>query len=682
MNCELTGEPHLAYNPRMSLTEGSVLKDRYRIEGQLGKGGMGAVYRAYDQTLEIQVAVKENLNLNPESERQFKREANLLASLRHPNLPRVTDHFVLEGRQYLVMDYIEGEDLQTRITRSPPSAAEILRWSDDICDALTYLHTRTPPVIHRDIKPANLKLQPDGRVILVDFGIAKSQDQTQTATGARGLTPGFSPPEQYGGSTTDARSDQYALAATIYALFTRKPPANSIDRMLKKEQLQSPQVVNPEVPEHIQSTLVRALELGQDQRFPNVATFKAALHGESDALTRLGAGVVAARKPRRAPVALLAGLGGIGILAVAGVGFLLISGGLRAEAEPTAAPTLAVVAPVASDTPIPSPTFTTVAETTSEVPEPTPTREPSPTPIQSFAGGGGRIAFVSDRAENVLQIWTMNPDGSDPRQLTFDPGDKTYPSWSPDGTRLLYTAPGPTGMGLDIFVINADGTGIAPVVSHEGEDYDAVWSPDGSQIAFTSTRVNNVMQVFLLEAACLDQPDGCTGVRPRNISCHEEFCAVESSPAWAPEGMDYPDWLPSTHNLAVTVSINQAPPQIFVRPPEAVVPIDFDRRDEVIGVEDLSWSPDGSLFLFTWYFQRGSNEIYIAPVADRGATHTKLTNTNGNKEAVFSPDGLLIAFTSTRDGKPEIYLMNAGGGNQINLSNSGASRDMQPAWQP
>ena len=276
----------------------------------------------------------------------------------------------------------------------------------------------------------------------------------------------------------------------------------------------------------------------------------------------------------------------------------------------------------------------------------------------------------------------MYPDGSDQRQLTFDPGDKTYPSWSPDGTRLLYTAPGPVGMGRDIFIINADGTGIAPVVSHEGEDYDAVWSPNGSFIAFTSTRVNNIQQVFLLDATCLDQPEGCTGVRPSNISCHADFCAVESSPAWAPEGMDYPDWLPSTHNLAVTVSINQAPPQIFVRPPEALVPVDFDRRDEVVGVEDLSWSPDGSLFLFTWFFQRGSNEIYTAPIADRGATATKLTNTNGNKEAVFSPDGLLIAFTSTRDGKPKIYLMNAGGGNQVNLSNSPASRDMQPAWQP
>ncbi len=108
----------------MTLDIGSILNDRYRIEGQLGKGGMGTVYLAYDQTLDIKVALKENLNPDPDSEAQFKREAKLLASLRHPNLPRVTDHFILDEIQYLVMDYIEGDDLQTILTRQPPEVAE------------------------------------------------------------------------------------------------------------------------------------------------------------------------------------------------------------------------------------------------------------------------------------------------------------------------------------------------------------------------------------------------------------------------------------------------------------------------------------------------------------------------------------------------------------------------------
>ena len=265
----------------MSLEPGSILNDRYRIEGQLGKGGMGAVFLAFDQTLDIKVAVKENLNVNPESERQFMREARLLASLRHPNLPRVTDYFILEGRQYLVMDYIEGEDLHSQGYHHPPSVDEVLSWAVGVCDALHYLHSKDPPIIHRDIKPANLKLQPDGRVLLVDFGIAKVFDKGQaTTTGARGLTPGYSPPEQYGGTRTDERSDQYALAATIYALLTRKSPVDSIERMLKKEDLESPRAVNPKIPEHVEQALTRAMELDQDDRFPDVATFKKALQGK------------------------------------------------------------------------------------------------------------------------------------------------------------------------------------------------------------------------------------------------------------------------------------------------------------------------------------------------------------------------------------------------------------------
>jgi serine/threonine-protein kinase len=219
----------------MPLQPSDILNQRYRIEGQLGKGGMGAVYLAHDMTLDIKVAVKENLNLNPESERQFRREARLLATLRHPNLPRVTDHFILEDRQYLVMDYIEGVDLSARVARQPATIDEVIDWGAAIADALYYLHTRQPPIIHRDIKPANLKLQADGRVVLVDFGIAKVFDQAQTTTGARGLTPGFSPPEQYGGQRTDSRSDQYALAATLYSLITNKRPTDSIQRMLGKE---------------------------------------------------------------------------------------------------------------------------------------------------------------------------------------------------------------------------------------------------------------------------------------------------------------------------------------------------------------------------------------------------------------------------------------------------------------
>ncbi|MGA9192222.1 MAG: serine/threonine-protein kinase, partial [Anaerolineales bacterium] len=315
----------------MALETGSILHDRYRIDGTLGKGGMGAVFLAFDQTLQIKVALKENLNLNPESERQFHREASLLASLRHPNLPRVTDHFILEGRQYLVMDYIEGEDLHARVRRQPPTPRDVLRWADAVCDALVYLHSRKPPVIHRDIKPSNIKVQPDGNVVLVDFGLAKVFDHQQTSTGARGLTPGFSPPEQYGSGRTDARSDQYALAATMYNLLTGTAPTDSIERMMGNEELKPATAYNPAVPPHVEACLERALSISQDQRFPDVAAFQAALKGQGPSPTLRADLPTLQKKSSGRPAWLWFGLAGaalIGIVLVGGGVALALAGGL------------------------------------------------------------------------------------------------------------------------------------------------------------------------------------------------------------------------------------------------------------------------------------------------------------------------------------------------------------------
>ena len=189
----------------MSLQTGQVLEQRYRIEALLGQGGMGAVYRAVDLKFNTPVALKEDLTVTPDSQRQFTREAALLHQLRHPNLPRVTDHFAIAGQgQYLVMDHIEDEDLKGLLRRQGPlTEAQALNWICQVLDALEYLHSRQ--VIHRDVKPANVKITPQGQVYLVDFGLAKVYDPGQETTiGARGATPGYAPPEQYGQGRTEA----------------------------------------------------------------------------------------------------------------------------------------------------------------------------------------------------------------------------------------------------------------------------------------------------------------------------------------------------------------------------------------------------------------------------------------------------------------------------------------------
>jgi len=180
----------------MPLTTGQVLQGRYQIETLLGHGGMGAVYRATDLTFGAAVAVKENLETTSKAQEQFAREAHLLYELRHPNLPRVTDYFFVPGQgQYLVMDFVEGRTLDEIVTYGPVSEARALVWLSQILDALEHLHKQN--IIHRDVKPANVKITPQGRAFLVDFGLAKVHAPQQlTTTGARGVSPGFAPPEQ------------------------------------------------------------------------------------------------------------------------------------------------------------------------------------------------------------------------------------------------------------------------------------------------------------------------------------------------------------------------------------------------------------------------------------------------------------------------------------------------------
>jgi len=264
----------------MPLSTGQVLNKRYRIVNLLGQGGFGAVYRAWDMNLDTPVALKENLNTSPASIRQFKTEALLLANLRHPNLPYVIDHFSVDDQgQYLVMEFVEGKDLQETLNekRKALPVEDVMPWIEQVCDALIYLHTKSPPIIHRDIKPANIKITPQGQARLVDFGVAKQYNPSrQTTVGARAVTLGYSPPEQYGQGITDARSDVYALGATSYALLTGQIPPESLQLRLGKI-LTPPSQINPEVSPGTESAILRSMNMVPDKRFQSVEKFKAAL---------------------------------------------------------------------------------------------------------------------------------------------------------------------------------------------------------------------------------------------------------------------------------------------------------------------------------------------------------------------------------------------------------------------
>ena len=280
------------------LTPDTILQGRYRIVRQLGQGGMGAVYEALDQRLDTTVALKETLFTDERLRRQFEREARLLARLHHPALPRVSDHFSEGDGQFLVMQFIPGDDLSEMLARrqGPFPATQVISWADQLLDALDYLHTQDPQIIHRDIKPQNLKLTSRGQIILLDFGLAKGQggdiSRVTTAASIFGYTPNYAPLEQIQGLGTDLRSDLYSLAATLYHLLTGVKPPDALTRAAalvngQPDPLLPASQANAEVPAVADDLLKKAMSQNREQRYASAEEMRKALHaGEQGATIR------------------------------------------------------------------------------------------------------------------------------------------------------------------------------------------------------------------------------------------------------------------------------------------------------------------------------------------------------------------------------------------------------------
>ena len=261
----------------MTLSPGTMLENRYRIEQPLAQGGMGAIYQAFDTNLDIPVAIKENFFRTPQSISQFQKEAQILARLHHPNLPRVIQHFSHKGSQYLVMDFVEGQDLWEMVQQreQPLNERQALDYLTQVCDAVEYLHRQRPPIIHRDIKPQNIKITPMGQAVLVDFGIAKvAGDDSQTQTGAQGVTPGFSPPEQYSGEGTVPASDVYSLGATLYAVLTGQKPPHSVSLLVDQSKFKPPTAINRNLSEQASRAVMHAMQVRIADRPPSTKAWK------------------------------------------------------------------------------------------------------------------------------------------------------------------------------------------------------------------------------------------------------------------------------------------------------------------------------------------------------------------------------------------------------------------------
>ena len=278
------------------LKHGEVLRGRYQVRERIGQGGMGSIYLSEDLRLSGRLcAIKEvrydrNLpdKVLKQAREQFFREATVLARMDHPNLPKVSDFFSNGQRDYLVMDYVPGNDLRTlmldaRRHKKFLVEKDVLNWANQLADALSFLHAQEPSIVHRDIKPSNLKVTPNGLLKLVDFGLVKimaPEEVTITIIQGQG-TALYTPLEQYGGDGlhTDVRADIYALGATLYHLLTNESPADARKRFLQPESLLPPRQINPAVSVRTERAILWAMSLHPDQRPDTIEAFRQALLG-------------------------------------------------------------------------------------------------------------------------------------------------------------------------------------------------------------------------------------------------------------------------------------------------------------------------------------------------------------------------------------------------------------------
>lgn len=643
----------------MPLQPGQVLQGKYSIVQVLGQGGFGAVYRAWDTNLERSVAVKENLYDSEDAQRQFRKEALFLSGLSHDNLPRVLDYFILPGQgQYLVMEFVEGLDLAEMLSQSqaPLPSERVFDWIAQICDALIYLHTREKPLIHRDIKPGNIRITPTGRAMLVDFGIAKAYDSgISTTVGARAVTPGFSPPEQYGQGRTDAQSDIYALGATLYALLTGRVPTESVNILVDRALAPPPiHLVNPMIQPEVSRVVETAMQVDKTQRWQSAAEFKTALLGASKGLSEEVAHPLAEAKAweptvrvsppsetirpvfSRAWVLPLAG-----ILSFFTLAFLLYK----------------FIAP----TPQSSPTFTapqapTVVRETKRVP--TPTRQAAGLVITATsskvipptstipAGPTGTIAFHSDRGGN-FDIYIIRADGSGLRQMTNSPSVDTYASWSADGRFLAFQSNDDGD--FEIYLMDVRSRDVFQLTDNACHDYAPTFSPVDNLIAYYSACVGN-REIFTI------QLDG---------SQQRQLTHTESAYSWYPFWSSDGEWIYFSSNRAGKYWIHRMDP---------------DGQNLTRLVRGCSGvpSPVGGKLVYQEYCDDQSS-LFISS-ADGSDDELILDGSEFDyRDPYWSPDGNWLVYRSNRNETYDLFMLNLLSGDWHPLT-EGPGDDHGPTW--
>lgn len=656
----------------MALERGALLHNRYRILEILGQGGMGSIYRAVDDNLGVEVAVKENLFTTDEYARQFRREATILAGLRHSNLPRVSDHFVIEGQgQYLVMDYIEGEDLRERMDRiGVITEAEAQIIGVAICDALSYMHNQTPPILHRDIKPGNVKISPDGKVYLVDFGLAKVAFTGQrTTTGARAMTPGYSPPEQYGGARTDHRSDVYSLAATLYASIAGVVPEDSLARTMDQVDLTPLRNRNSQVTRRFSKILEKALAVHPDDRYQTAEEFKEALLGTS-----------ASSKRKIVEQGVLDPLG-------EDEDIERLPADRISEDYKSAADASEPSGPLPVSTPLDSDEF-------SPKPRPRPNRARGCSTafilliVLIAAGAGIAYALYPDLPQQLIAALPENETSeTDTPEVIVDEATEsddivvaqssptTAPSLTstavptsteipPTQTSIATNTSVPTSTATHTPSNTRTQTSTPTKISTATSAVSPSITPEGGghgQIAFASDRTG-IPQIWIIDSKG-------TGLRQITNS------------QW---GACQPDWSPDGEQL-VFISPCEENKEIYDTASLFLINVDGSGLEPLLTTDgggfDPAWSPDGKSIVFTSLRTGFRPQIYKLDLETKEVLRLSVDEWR-DYQPEWAPDGSKVLYVTTRNGPYQIWTMNPDGSEQVRFSASRSLWDTYPVWSP
>ncbi len=718
----------------MTLERGVILHGRYRIMEILGQGGMGSVYRAVDENLGVDVAVKENLFTTEEYARQFRLEAIILANLRQPNLTRVTDHFVIEDQgQYLVMDYIEGEDLRQRMERTTTLPDdEVILIGAAMSKALHYLHSRKPPILHRDVKPGNVKISPNGEIFLVDFGLAKVIQGSQiTTTGARAMTPGYSPPEQYGTARTDPRTDIYSLGATLYAALTGVIPEDGLARAMENVELTPVRKRKPKVSRRLASAVEKAMEVDADDRFQSADDFRKALLASNSKTQRLVQDDFSVSPSPSVPVASIEKIveqnpdddpesdpSMVGVPLTPPpiadtprkkrlkerrkerwkfIRFLLLMifvvGGIAATALyypqlPTMLSDLGLIsAPTATPTAMP------LIETATEA-----------LPLLAETESAAATA-----TETVEPTATNTPEPT----LTPTPTNTPPPLSTPLGGGAGQIAFVSDRAGTpQIYLVNTGGNGIRPITNISDGACQPDWSPDGEKIVFISPcQVDQ--DVFEGSSLYLVHADGS------NLSQLTTAAGGDFEPAWSPDGnriaftslrdghmqiytinlednavlrltdtdkdefARQPAWSPFGNQIAYSIRRYSAY-QIWTMTDTGQSPEQITRSGYTFWDVLPVWSPDGTVILYNQHSSGNTSRIWLMSIKyeNRGGEGVDVDAAPLPVSDVdYSEDGLLLAFEGKDGSNRDVYFMTVTGASRTQLTTD-PGNDFDPVWRP